>query len=60
MSRHVAATFTNQSDVSIGSGRMACAMVCGSEMNMRDLEFCSVIKFLTKEGKKPKKKSMQE
>ena len=28
-------------------------MACGSAMNMRDLELRSVIKFLTKEGKKP-------
>ena len=33
---------------------MASAMACGSTMNMRDLELLSVIKFLTKEGKKPK------
>ena len=29
-------------------------MACGSTMNMRDLELRSVIKFLTKEGKKLK------
>ena len=29
-------------------------MMCGSTMNMRDLELRSVIKFLTKEGKKLK------
>ena len=29
-------------------------MVCGSTMNTRDLEFHSMIKFLTKEGKKLK------
>ena len=54
MSRLVAATFTNKSDVSAGSGRMASAMACGSTMNTRDLELLSVIKFLTKDGKKPK------
>ena len=29
-------------------------MACGSTMNTRDLELCSMIKFLRKEGKKPK------
>ena len=29
-------------------------MACGSTMNTRDLELHSAIKFLTKEGKKPK------
>ena len=29
-------------------------MTCGSTMNKRDFELCSVIKFLTKEGKKLK------
>ena len=33
---------------------MASAVACGSRMNTRDLELRSVIKFLTKEGKKPK------
>ena len=50
----MAATFTNQSDVSAGSGRMPSAMTCGSTMNMRNLELHSMIKFFTKEGKKPK------
>ena len=45
---------TNQFDVSAGNVRMTSAMACGSTMSTRDLEFCSVIKFLTKEGKKPK------
>ena len=51
MSWHVAVTFTNQSDVSAGNGRMASAMMCSSTMKM---ELRSVIKFLTKEGKKSK------
>ena len=51
---HVAATFTNQSDVSAGSERVESAMACGSTMNIRDLELCSFIKFLTKKGKKLK------
>ena len=54
VSSHVAATFTNHSDVSEASGRMASAMVCRSIMNTRDLELRSVIKFLTKLGKEPK------
>ena len=33
---------------------MASVTVYGSTMNMRDLELRSMIKFLTKEGKKPK------
>ena len=33
---------------------MASAMVCGSTMNMMDLELHSMIKFLTNEWKKPK------
>ena len=33
---------------------MVSAMACGSKMNMKDLELRSVIKFLTKEVKKPK------
>ena len=33
---------------------MASAMACGSTMNMIVSELHSVIKFLTKEGKKPK------
>ena len=32
---------------------MASAIACGSTMTTRDLELRSVIKFLTKEGKKP-------
>ena len=54
MSSRVAATFTNQFDVSTGSGRMASAIAFRSTMNTRDLELRSMIKFLTKEGKKPK------
>ena len=33
---------------------MASAMACGSTMNKRYLDYCSVIKFHTKEGKKLK------
>ena len=33
---------------------MASAMACGSTMNMRDLELRSELKFLIKDGKKPK------
>ena len=32
MSSHVAATFTNKSDVSAGSGRKASAMVCNEHV----------------------------
>ena len=40
--------------VSADRGRMASAMMCGSTMNMSDMELRSMIKFLTKEGKNSK------
>ena len=44
----------SQNSHSAGSERMESTMAYGSTMNTRDLELRSVIKFLTKKGKKPK------